>query len=106
MEVLTERYQGKRYNSPNDVVVDNKGRIWFTDPFYGEDRSALELDAEAVYRIDADGESRAVLSQPQIEGPNGLAITPDARTLYVIDGHTPRREPKSLVTRRCRGWPV
>ena len=80
--------QGKRYNSPNDVVVDAKGRIWFTDPFYGDDRSALELDAEAVYRIDADGAVSRVLSQPQIERPNGLAITPDARTLYVIDSHT------------------
>jgi gluconolactonase len=88
VEVLTDRYEGKRYNSPNDVVVDAKGRIWFTDPFYGEDRSALELDTEAVYRIDADGAVVRVLSQPQIERPNGLAITPDARTLYVIDSHT------------------
>src|ERR1700733_5598120 len=88
VEVLTDRYEGKRYNSPNDVVVDAKGRIWFTDPFYGEDRSALELDTEAVYRIDADGAVSRVLSQPQIERPNGLAITPDARTLYVIDSHT------------------
>ena len=69
-------------------MVDVNGRIWFTDPFYGEDRSALELDAEAVYRIDADGAVSRVLSQPQIERPNGLAITPDARTLYVIDSHT------------------
>ena len=88
IEVLTDRYEGKRYNSPNDVVVDVKGRIWFTDPFYGDDRSALELDAEAVYRIEADGAIARVLSQPQIERPNGLAITPDARTLYVIDSHT------------------
>jgi gluconolactonase len=88
IQVLTERYQGKRYNSPNDVVVDIQGRIWFTDPFYGEDRRALELDAEAVYRIDADGSISRVLSQPQIERPNGLAITPDSRTLYIIDSHT------------------
>ena len=88
VEVLTERYEGKRYNSPNDVVVDIKNRIWFTDPFYGDDRRALELDVEAVYRIDPDGSVTRVLSQPQIERPNGLAITPDARTLYVIDSHT------------------
>jgi gluconolactonase len=88
IEVLTERYDGKRYNSPNDVVVDIKNRIWFTDPFYGDDRSALELDKEAVYRIDPDGRVTCVLSQPLIERPNGLAITPDARTLYVIDSHT------------------
>jgi gluconolactonase len=88
VDVLTERYEGKRYNSPNDVVVDIKNRIWFTDPFYGEDRSALELDVEAVYRIDIDGSVVRVVSQPLIERPNGLAITPDARTLYVIDSHT------------------
>jgi gluconolactonase len=88
VEVLTERYHGKRYNSPNDVVVDTNGRIWFTDPFYGDDRSALEMDAEAVYRIDADGKVVRVLSQLQIERPNGLAITPDARVLYIIDSHS------------------
>lgn len=69
IEVLTERYQGKRYNSPNDVVVDTYGRIWFTDPFYGEDRSALELDTEAVYCIDTDGSVTRVLAQPQIDAP-------------------------------------
>jgi gluconolactonase len=88
VEILTERYEGKRYNSPNDVVVDMYGRIWFTDPFYGEDRSALELNTESVYRIDVDGNVSCVLSQPQIERPNGLAITPDGRILYVIDSHT------------------
>ncbi len=88
IEVLTERYEGKRYNSPNDVVVDTKGRIWFTDPFYGDDRSALEMKDEAVYRIDSDGRVVRVLTQPQIERPNGLAVTPDDRTLYIIDSHT------------------
>jgi len=88
VEVLTERFEGKRYNSPNDVVVDAKGRIWFTDPYYGDDRTALEMDAEAVYRIDVDGRVVRALSQPQIERPNGLATTPDARVLYVIDSHS------------------
>jgi gluconolactonase len=88
IEVLTERFEGKRYNSPNDVVVDGKGRIWFTDPFYSEDRSALEMTEEAVYRLDPDGTVARVLTQPQIERPNGLAVTPDDRTLYIIDSHT------------------
>ncbi len=87
VEVLTERHDGKRYNSPNDVVADAKGRIWFTDPFYGDDRSGLEMDSEAVYRIDADGTVTRALSQPEIERPNGLALTPDGRTLYVVDSH-------------------
>lgn len=88
IEVLTERYEGKRYNSPNDLVVDAKGRIWFTDPFYGDDRSALEMNVEAVYRIDPDGSVHRVVSQPQIERPNGVALTPDGKTLYVVDSHT------------------
>ena len=87
VEVLTDRYDGKRYNSPNDVVVDVHGCIWFTDPYYEKDRSVLEMDEEAVYRIDPAGNVMRVLTQPQIERPNGLAITPDARTLYVIDSH-------------------
>jgi gluconolactonase len=88
VEVLTDRFEGKRYNSPNDVVVDPKGRAWFTDPYYGEHREILEQDAEAVYRIDPDGSVTRVLSQPQIERPNGLAISPDGKTLYVVDSHS------------------
>lgn len=88
VEVLTDRYMGKRYNSPNDACVDRKGRVWFTDPYYGQDRDSLEQDAEAVYRIDPDGRVTRVVSQPRIERPNGLAVTPDGRTLYVVDSHS------------------
>ncbi len=85
--VITERFGGKRYNSPNDVVVDPSGRIWFTDPRYGADRSDLEMTDESVYRVDPDGTVTRVLTQPQIDRPNGLAMTPDGKTLYVIDSH-------------------
>ena len=88
VEVLTDRYRGRRYNSPNDAVADARGRTWFTDPFYGDDRSALEMDAEAVYRIDPDGGVTRVLSGPEVERPNGIALTPDGRTLYVVDSHS------------------
>jgi gluconolactonase len=89
IEVLTDRYQGKRYNSPNDVVVDSKGRIWFTDPRYSTDRSDMEMDVEGLYRIDTSGKVTRVLAQPAVQRPNGLAITPDDHTLYVIDENTP-----------------
>lgn len=86
VEVVTDRYEGSRYNSPNDVCVDTQGRIWFTDPYYWTDTASLELGHEAVYCIDGSG-VRCVVSQPYIGRPNGLAITPDDRTLYVIDSH-------------------
>src|SRR5262245_6985491 len=85
--LLTDKYEGKRYNSPNDACVDTKGRVWFTDPRYGPDRSDLELDVEGVYRIDPDGKVHRALGQPAIQRPNGIAITPDAKTLYVIDSN-------------------
>lgn len=87
VEVLTERYEGKRYNSPNDVVVDPQGRIWFTDPLYAPDRSIMEHEHEAVYHIDAAGKVTRVITQPAIGRPNGLAITPDGKTLYVVDSN-------------------
>lgn len=85
--VLAERYEGKRFNSPNDVCVDAAGRIWFTDPRYSPERSDLEMDVEAVYRIDSDGKVTRVLTQKEIDRPNGIAAAPDGRTLYVIDSH-------------------
>jgi gluconolactonase len=85
--VLTAKYEGKRYNSPNDVCIDTRGRIWFTDPYYGVDRSHLEMDVEGVYRIDSDGKVTRVLTQKEVQRPNGIAITPDDKTLYVIDSH-------------------
>ncbi len=83
-EVLTERYEGKRYNSPNDICVDGRGRIYFTDPRYG-DRSDMEMTIEGVYRIDGDGSVTRILAQPDVQRPNGIAVTQDCRTLYVVD---------------------
>jgi gluconolactonase len=86
VEVLTDRFEGKLYNSPNDLVIDNAGRIYFTDPRYG-DRSDLEMDVEGVYRIELDGRVARVLQQPVIQKPNGITISPDNRTLYVVDSN-------------------
>ncbi len=84
--VLTDRYEGKRYNSPNDVCADVTGRIRFTDPCYG-DRGHMEMDVEGVYRIDAEGQVTRVLTQPEVQKPNGIAISPDNHTLYVVDSN-------------------
>src|SRR5439155_832654 len=87
VEVLAERFEGKRYNSPNDICVDDLGRVWFTDPRYSPDRSALEMDVEAVYRIDPEGKVTRVSSQPDVERPNGIAIMPDHNMPYLVASH-------------------
>ena len=85
--VLTDRFEGRRYNSPNDLAIDSEGRIYFTDPRYG-DRADLEMDVEAVYRHDPDGTVQRLLAQPTVQRPNGLAVTPDDKTLYVVDSNS------------------
>ncbi len=88
-QVLAERYEGKRLNSPNDVVVKSDGSIWFTDPTYGidsdyeGDAAESELDTSNVYRIDPDGSISAVVTD--MVRPNGLAFSPDESVLYVAD---------------------
>jgi gluconolactonase len=80
--VLAERYRGKRLNSPNDVDVDGQGRVYFTDPRY-TDRSDMELDHESVYRIDPDGTLTRIIDD--VVRPNGIAVSRDGKTLYVVD---------------------
>ena len=83
-EVLTDSYEGHRYNSPNDICTDSKGNVYFTDPRYG-DRTSMEMEIEGVYRIDAAGQVRRIISQPDIERPNGIAVTQAGDRLYLID---------------------
>ena len=84
VEVVTERFEGRPYNSPNDVAARSNGQIFFTDPCYG-DRSTMELSHESVYCVAPSGDVRVILSQPQIQRPNGIALSPDEGTLYVVD---------------------
>jgi gluconolactonase len=96
--VLADRFKGKRFNSPNDVVVKSDGSIWFTDPSYGiladyeGKKSESEIGACHVYRIDpASGEVTIVADD--FMKPNGLAFSPDESTLYIADtgiSHDPK----------------
>jgi gluconolactonase len=81
-KVLAGRYQGKRFNSPNDLCVDLKGRVYFTDPRYSG-AEPRELPHEAVYRLEKDG--TVIQITRDVEKPNGLALSPDQRTLYIAD---------------------
>jgi len=85
ISVLAERYDGRRLNSPNDVVVRSDGTIYFTDPPYGlGDAGAWrEIPFNGVYRITPDGE--LVLLVDDFDRPNGLAFSPDEAILYVND---------------------
>ena len=89
IEILTEHFDGHRYNSPNDLAIDSRGRIYFTDPCYG-DRSQMEMEIEGVYRINQEGVVERVLEQPAIQRPNGITITPDDHCLYLVDSNPNR----------------
>jgi gluconolactonase len=84
LEVLCDHWQGKRLNSPNDVACTSDGHIFFTDPCYG-DRATMELDHDSVYHVSPDGKVSLALSQPDIQRPNGIHLSPDERTLYLVD---------------------
>lgn len=83
--VLCERFEGRRLNSPNDLAIDSQGRIWFTDPRYGDFRDDMELDHESVFRLDpqADGTWACVRMTFDTTSPNGLLISPDEKRLFV-----------------------
>jgi gluconolactonase len=88
--VIADRFEGKRLNSPNDVVVASDGSVWFTDPTYGIDsdyegyRVESEIGASNVYRVDPMTGACAVAADDFVR-PNGLAFSPDERRLYVSD---------------------
>ena len=79
-EVLASHYDGKRFNSPNDVTIDEKGRIYFSDPRYVGEQS-IEQIVMGVYRIDLDGSVHRIIADAG--KPNGVMVSPDQKTLYV-----------------------
>jgi gluconolactonase len=85
IEVLADGYQGMPFRGTNDVTIDGKGRLYFTDPA-----------GSAVYRIDAPGQIARVLAAPDIERPNGIQIAPDDRTLYIIESGAAPAGPRMI----------
>ena len=86
--VLADSYNGRRLNSPNDVVVAQDGSIWFTDPVFGilgyyEGHKDDSENKPAVYRLDGKT-GQLTVAADDIAGPNGLAFSPDEKTLYVV----------------------
>jgi gluconolactonase len=81
---LAEKWNSKRFNSPNDLTIDTKGRIYFTDPRY-VGQEPREIDTESVYRIDPDGTVTQIITD--VQKPNGIVLSPDMKTLYVADSN-------------------
>lgn len=96
VRTLVDSFEGKKFNSPNDVVVHSDGSVWFTDPEYGlktnpttKQREGKEQAGNYVYRHDpTTGETRALVKD--FVQPNGLAFSPDEKILYVADSGSPR----------------
>ncbi|HEU4367671.1 MAG TPA: SMP-30/gluconolactonase/LRE family protein [Methylomirabilota bacterium] len=103
-EVLVDRYEGKRLNRPNDVACRSDGSLWFTDPGLRVPLPQREVPYAGVYRIAPDGTTALVAD---CEYPNGLAFSPDERTLYVANTrwsqyiHAFELDPAGAVVRRC-----
>ncbi len=96
--VLADNWQGKRLNSPNDVVVRSDGSIWFTDPLFGilgdyEGHKAESETPMAVYRLDGATGAMNIVAD-DIAGPNGLCFSPDERILYIVES---RGEPTRKI---------
>lgn len=89
---LVDRYNGKRLNSPNDVVVKSDGTIYFTDPPYGISPEEREQPCNGVYRILPEGTLELLVDD--FDRPNGLAFSPDEKTLYIDD--SPRRHVRAF----------
>ncbi|HVL24209.1 MAG TPA: SMP-30/gluconolactonase/LRE family protein [Thermomicrobiales bacterium] len=93
---LADRFEGKRFNSPNDLVVSSDGAVWFTDPAYGIDsdyeghKAEPELDGCHVYRIDPVSGAVTKVAD-DFHRPNGLAFSPDEGKLYITDTGHPER---------------
>ena len=99
---LVDRFDGKRLNAPNDIVVKSDGTVWFTDPLYGisndyEGGRQVSEQRPRVYRFDPSSDVLEAVSE-SFDGPNGLAFSPDERRLYVAEtGDQTRPDPKQFI---------
>ena len=106
--LVVDRFQGGKFNSPNDICVDSEGNLYFTDPRY-TGHEPRELERRAVYRVTPEG--KIVEITRAVTKPNGLALSPDGRTLYVADTNNgsdgmPGAEPGNRGPMRIYAFPL
>ena len=95
IEVLADGYSGKQLHQPNDLTFDGRGRIYFTDR-PGPNPRPDQTGVHGVYRIDPDGSIDRILTEPEVIRPNGIIISPDDRTLYVIETEQGAQGPRLI----------
>lgn len=93
--VLADRFGGKGLQSPNDLDFDSAGRIYFSSRAGNPDPA--KENARAVYRIDPDGSIHQLLAEPDIDMPNGIVVSPDEQTLYLIESHGGENRNRSIL---------
>ncbi len=90
-KTIIDRFEGKRFNSPNDAIFDSQGNMYFTDPPYGlegnVDDPTKEVDFQGVYRLNTEGNLEVI--DKDMARPNGIALSPDEKTLYVANSQFP-----------------
>jgi gluconolactonase len=101
--VLADKFEGKRINSPNDLAFDDQGRLWFTDPRYGDNVDDLELDHQSVFRLDPQPDGTWAIQRITYDTtkPNGLLISPDQKWLYVAQSEYGEGKKREL-----RAYPI
>lgn len=102
VEVIAKEFDGKGFNAPNDITADAKGRMYFTDPAPDATSVAAAgaknaVGASGVYRIDVDGKISRLLKAPETEWPNGIVISPDDRTLYLVEANKKEGGARAIV---------
>ncbi len=102
-DLLTDGFEGRRLNSPNDMAFDSEGRIWFTDPRYDDLSPPRELDHQSVYRLDPQEGGGWSIERVTFDTtrPNGILVSPDQDELFVSNAGKDEGEPRQL-----RAYPI
>ena len=95
VSTLADAYEGKALQSPNDLDFDSKGRIYFSSRANNPDLQ--KANVKSVYRIDADGSVHQLLAEPNIHMPNGIVVSPDEKTLYLIEAHAGENRNRKIL---------